>query len=114
LRIRHTFKSLATGAFLLALTCPAALPFGQDEPQTPAEAPYEFVSGTVVEFSGGKLVVNRTIPGKPAEDHTFTITADTKVEGNLKVQARVTVGYRSNPESGELIAVRIIVREAKR
>jgi hypothetical protein len=100
--------------FVLALTGHPALPFAQDEPEAPAEAPYEFVSGTVVDLSGGKVVVNRAIPGKPAENHTFSITPDTKVEGNLRVHARVTIGYRSNPDSGESVAVRIIVRESKK
>jgi hypothetical protein len=103
-----------TGVFLVALLCPIALPFAQDEPEPPAEAPYEFVSGTVVEMSGGKIVVNRAVPGKPAENLAFTITGETKVEGNLRLQARVTVGYRSNPDTGELVAVRIIVRPQSR
>jgi hypothetical protein len=94
---------------LVTLSSPAAFPWIQDEP-APAEAPYEFVSGTVVDLSGGKIVVNRAVPGKPAENHTFTITGETKVEGNLRVQARVTVGYKTVPDTGEVVAVRIIVR----
>jgi hypothetical protein len=86
----------------------------QEEPPPPAEAPYEFVSGTVVDMSGGKIVINRAVPGKPAENHTFTVNAETKVEGDLRVNARVTVGYKTVPDTGELIAVRIIVRAQAR
>lgn len=92
----------------------AAFCWLQEESGIPAEAPYEFVSGTVVDLSGGKIVVNRAIPGKSAEHHTFTITGETKVEGNLRVQARVTVGYKAVPDTGELVAVRIIVRSQGR
>ena len=87
-----------------------ALPMVQEDSAAPAEAPYEFVSGTVVELSSGKIVVNRAVPGKPAENHTFIINGETKVEGSLRVQARVTVGYKTNLDTGELVAVRIIVR----
>jgi hypothetical protein len=99
-----------TAALVLNLLGGPALRSGQEEPPSPAEGPNEYVSGTVVEYSGGKIVVNRAVPGKPAENHTFTVTAETKIEGDPRVSARVTVGYKTNPETGELIAVRIIVR----
>jgi hypothetical protein len=110
LAIRHLIRALITGALGLILCGPSALPTTQEDSVAPAEAPYEFVSGTVVDLSGGKIVVNRAVPGKPSENHTFTINADTKVEGNLRVNARVTVGYKAVPDTGEFIAVRIIVR----
>ncbi len=72
------------------------------------EAP-EFVSGTVAELPPGKIVVNRAVLGKPAEYHTFLVTNETTIEGQLRVDARVTVGYR-NVEGSEPVAVRIIVR----
>jgi len=109
-RIRYTFESFTTVFFILVLACQTVLPFAQDESEVPVETPYEFVSGTVVDLPGGKIVVNRAIPGKPAENLTFTITPETKVEGNLRVQARVTVGYKNHPDTGEMVAVRIIVR----
>jgi hypothetical protein len=79
------------------------------EQDPPAEAPSDFVSGTVVDLSSGKLVVNRAVAGQPPENHAFSLTPETKVEGKLKVQARVTVGFKTT-ESGEMVAVRVIVR----
>jgi hypothetical protein len=80
----------------------------QEERPSP-KGPNEFVSGTVAELSGSRIVVNRAVLGKPAEHLAFAITSETKVEGDLRVAARVTVGYR-NIEGGEPVAVRIIVR----
>jgi hypothetical protein len=86
-------------------------------PQEPAPAPeeekLEFVSGTVVELQNGKIVVNREVPGKPAEHRAFLITNETKVEGTLKVQVRVTVGFKPT-DTGEPAAVRIIVRQSQK
>jgi hypothetical protein len=90
---------------LMAVVYAAAAP--QEEP--PADAQYEFVSGTVMELPPGKIVVNRAVIGKPAENRTFLIGADTKVEGRLRPKARVTVGFRRGEEA-EPTAVRIIVR----
>ena len=100
-------KRIGQAVLLLALaTVPAVQAFAQ-EPH--AEAPSDFVSGTVVEMPAGKLVVNRAVVGKPAENHTFTLTPETKVEGRLRVNARVTVGFKTT-EAGETVAVRVIVR----
>ncbi|MBC8167467.1 MAG: hypothetical protein H7Y20_16555 [Bryobacteraceae bacterium] len=94
---------------LFALTlCVGAMP-AQDEPAPPSEPPYEFVSGIISELPAGKIVVNRAVLGKPPENRTFTITADTKIEGKLALRARVTVGFKLADE-GEPVAVRIIVR----
>ena len=78
------------------------------EPPPPSDANYEFVSGTVTELSPGRIVVNRTVLGKPPEDRTFLITAETKVEGKLAPQARVTVGFKPSEEGD--VAKHIIVR----
>lgn len=101
-------KRMRSAVLLLALAShsTALLAFEQDPP---AEAPSEFVSGIVVDLPAGKLVVNRALVGQAPEHHTFTLTPETKVEGKLRVQARVTVGYKTT-ESGETVAVRVIVR----
>ncbi|HYP08642.1 MAG TPA: hypothetical protein VER03_20575 [Bryobacteraceae bacterium] len=81
--------------------------------QEPAPAPepnYEFVSGTITDLPPGRIIVNRAVLGKPPEDRTFLITAETKVEGTLKPNARVTVGFKPSEEGD--IAMRIIVRAA--
>ena len=114
LTIRPILTIVLTGFLLLILSGQSVFASLQEDTPEPAETPYEFVSGTVVDLSGGKIVVNRAVPGKPAENHTFTITAETKVEGNLRVHARVTVGYKTMPDTGELVAVRIIVRSQPR
>jgi hypothetical protein len=76
----------------------------------PIEGDYEFVSGTVTELPAGKIVVNRALLGKPAENRVFLITPETKVEGNLRTNSRVTVGFKTTDEGD--VAMRIIVRSA--
>ena len=90
---------------LLACVAPAVQP---QEPPPTGEAGYEFVSGTVTDLQAGRIVVNRAVIGKPAENRTFLMNGDTKVEGNLKNGARVTVGFKPSDEGD--VAVRIIVR----
>ena len=80
--------------------------------QTPANEPTnEFFSGSVAQIPDGRVVVVRTLMGKPPETRTFLIKAETKVEGKLRVKARVTVGFRTTDDGD--VAVRIIVRTAQ-
>jgi hypothetical protein len=89
------------------------IPFLQAQEQPPAaESNYEFVSGTITDLPPGAIVVNRALLGKPPENRTFIINADTKIEGKLKTHARVTVGFKSTDEGD--VAVRIIVRSQSR
>jgi|SwirhisoilCB2_FD_contig_41_21460811_length_796_multi_2_in_0_out_0_3 hypothetical protein len=98
------------GVFLLlVLTTSLFAGLGQEETSVPSDAPYKFVSGTISELPPGKIVVNRAVLGKTPENRTFTITSDTKVEGKLRMKARVTVGFRET-DDGEPVAMRIIVR----
>ena len=78
------------------------------DPPPPTEQNYEFVSGTITDLPPGRIVVNRAVIGKPAEDRTFLITGETKIEGTLRPKARVTVGFKPSEEGD--VAVRIIVR----
>lgn len=80
------------------------------EPPPPTDGNYEFVSGTITDLPPGKIIVNRAVLGKPPEDRTFLITAETKVEGRLRTSARVTVGFKPSDEGD--VAMRIIVRNA--
>ncbi|MGH9633137.1 MAG: hypothetical protein ACRD7E_32945 [Bryobacteraceae bacterium] len=81
----------------------------QQEPSPEPVVPeYEFFSGTIAEYSEGRIVVARAILGKPAESKSFLITGETKIEGELKNNARVTVGFKTTEEGD--VAVRIIVR----
>jgi hypothetical protein len=79
----------------------------QEQPP-PNDTNYEFVSGTITDLPPGRIIVNRAVLGKPPEDRTFLITAETKVEGTLKNNARVTVGFKPTEEGD--VAMRIIVR----
>jgi hypothetical protein len=90
---------------------PATLrPFAADNsPQKKAAAATDIFSGTVTELSKDSLTVVRKVPALDAVTRAFARDAQTKVEGNLRIHARVTVRYESR-EDGGLIAVRIIVR----
>lgn len=98
---------LGTVVLYLTLSLGGIRSCAQDQPPT-TEPDHEFVSGAVTDLSPGRIVVNRAVIGKPPEDRTFLMTADTKVEGTLKVGVRVTVGFTSSEEGD--VAVRIIVR----
>ncbi len=69
---------------------------------------YKFLSGTVMDVNADSLVVRRGRFRKPPEIRKFRLTPETRIEGSLKTQARVTVGYTSSEESDT--AVRVIVR----
>jgi hypothetical protein len=80
---------------------------GQEQEPLP-EPSYEFVSGTVTELPAGRIVINRAVLGKPPENRSFLIKPETKIEGRLRLHARVTVGFKPSDEGD--VAVRIIVR----
>ena len=65
-------------------------------------------SGPVVELSTVKITVSRSILGQPAEKRTFMINSDTRIEGRLRVRAKVTVGFvtTDNVDIARLIVVR--------
>ncbi|HYL37370.1 MAG TPA: hypothetical protein VEV17_15755 [Bryobacteraceae bacterium] len=69
-------------------------------------------SGPVVEFSADKITVSRSILGRPAEKRTFLIKPDTRIEGRLRVKARVTVGFVTTDDGdvARLIVVRTTVQ----
>ncbi len=80
----------------------------QEQEAVPAEPNYEFFSGIISQLPEGHIAVVRTVVGKPPENRIFSINNETKIEGKLKLKARVTVGFKSTPEGD--MAVRIIVR----
>ena len=93
---------LLCGQRLLVLTA--------QEPPQPTPGPdvnATFFSGTVSDFSSGRLTVSRNHLGKN-ESRSFVITQDTKVEGRLRKDARVTVRFRASEEGD--VALHIIVR----
>src|ERR1700712_1834197 len=97
-------------AFLiLTLSTPVLPPMvhAQEQGNSPQEPSQEFFSGTISEMPEGRIGVARTVLGKPPENRSFRINGETKIEGKLKLKARVTVGFKTTPD-GDL-AVRIIV-----
>lgn len=79
----------------------------KDEPKSEPSYDDTF-SGPVVELTAAKITVSRSILGKPAEKHTFLIKSDTRVEGRLRVRAKVTVGFVSMDDGD--VARLIVVR----
>jgi len=76
----------------------------------PKAAPVnEVFSGTVTANSAHSVTVVRKVPAKPDESKSFVIDKDTKIEGKLKVSARVSVRFKAN-DDGTVHAVRVIVR----
>jgi hypothetical protein len=100
--------------------CLFGLPAGaQDEegPQKPGAAKAEpkysdTFSGPIVELTAAKITVSRSILGKPAEKRTFWIKSDTRVEGKLRVKAKVTVGFVTTDDGD--VARLIVVRTTQR
>lgn len=96
---------------LMSLLAPA---YQDPQPEIPKSAPeyQNTFSGSIVELSAEKLVVARSILGEQEERHSFLIKQDTKIEGKLKVNAKVTVGFVGSDEGD--VARLIVVREQKK
>ncbi len=87
---------------------------GDKSPSAKSEPKYdETFSGPIVEVSATKITVSRSILGKPAEKRTFLIKSDTRIEGKLRVRAKVTVGFVTTDE-GDDIARLVVVRPAQK
>jgi hypothetical protein len=69
----------------------------------------DIFSGTVSELTVDSITVVRKVPARDAGASKFLLDAQTKVEGKLRVKARVTVRYHAD-EDGQLRALHIIVR----
>jgi hypothetical protein len=97
-------------AFLvLILLSATALP-GQEE--APGANPQnQFFAGNVTALSEGKITVARTILGKTTATKTFVIKPETKIEGKLRLKAKVTVRYATDEDENADVAVDIIVRK---
>ena len=99
----------------LSIACASLIP-AQDSPppksETPAAEPHyeNTFSGPIVELTSAKITVSRSILGKPAEQKTFWIKPDTRIEGKLRVKVKVTVGFVTTDEGD--IARLIVVRPA--
>jgi len=85
---------------------------GEAKPPMPAAEPHydSTFSGPIIELSAERITVSRSILGKPAEKRSFWIKADTRIEGKLRVKAKVTVGFITTDDGD--IARLIVVRTA--
>jgi len=100
---------------LLSLALPfcTMTPFGTTLAQdtaAPKNAPAnDIFSGTVSELTPDSITVVRKPPARDAGARKFLLDSQTKVEGKLRVKARVTVRCHAD-EDGQLRALHIIVR----
>ena len=79
----------------------------------PNEPEYEDTfSGSILQVSAVAVTVSRSILGKPAEKRTFSIKPETRIEGKLRLNAKVTIGFVSNDEGD--VARLIVVRTTQR
>jgi hypothetical protein len=81
---------------------------GTAPPAPPAPVHNQYFSGYVTELTADTLTVSRKGNGKEMVHRVFAIDAQTKVEGMLKLNARVTVRYEAVDTTNR--AIRIIVR----
>ena len=94
---------------LVVWAAPVFLGAQNQEPPPAAEQPADqYFSGTVISFSSEKLTVSRRILGKTDSSRSFSITAETQIDGKLRARARVTVQYATRDEIDR--AIRIVVR----
>ncbi len=69
----------------------------------------DIFSGTISASAADSVTVVRKVPGSADETRVFAVDQDTKVEGKLKVNARVSVRFKADGD-GVIHALRIIVR----
>lgn len=99
--------------FLLLATLASAQDSDHKPDGTKAEPPYDDTfSGAIVEFTAARIVISRSILGKPAEKRIFVIKTDTRIEGKLRVKAKITVGFITNDEGD--VARLIVVRPTQK
>lgn len=69
----------------------------------------DIFSGTVTASTASSVTVVRKVPARADEFREFVVNQDTKIEGKLKVSARVTVRFKAGGD-GAVHALRIVVR----
>ncbi len=102
---------------LAATVVVSALAGAQDNAPAPdalkTEVHYrDTFSGEIVNLATARMIVARSILGKPTEQRTFWIKPETKVEGKLKVKVKVTVGFVPSDDGD--VALLIVVRPQKK
>lgn len=91
------------------LACPASMLAQTTEEPRATQPKDQFFAGYITAVSDTEITVSRTVLGKQSSTRTFQITPDTKIEGQPKVKAKVTVQFVAG-EDGDR-AVHIIVRD---
>jgi len=100
---------LAACALLVLLSPASSLPArAQDAPPSEQKPKPDYFSGTITALDEEKVTVLKTVLGKNSETRTFLITKETRIEGKLKLKARVTVRYTRADDGNH--ALHIIVR----
>lgn len=106
--------SLRLAVLLIAAACAIAVPQDADiKVDTPKTEPKfdETFSGIIVELTDAKITISRSILGKPAENRSFLLQSDTRIEGKLKTKLKVTVGFVTTPDGD--VARLIVARPPK-
>lgn len=104
-------RSVLIGTLLL-LAPISSIPIRAQDDTHNEQSQGEFFSGVVTELTADKITVLKTVLGKNSDTRTFLITQETRVEGKLRVKARVTVRYAHEEDSNR--ALRIIVRTSQK
>ena len=91
--------------FLLLVSTLSLIPGRTQEKPSP-----QFLAGNVIALSESKVTVRRIVLGKESDTRTFTITPETRIEGKLRLKARVTVQYVTDDDGDR--ALHIIVRSS--
>ena len=90
----------------LQLVCLAVPAVSEDDTTNAGD---NFFAGTVTSFSSAKVTVARTVRNE-TESRSFKLTPQTKFEGKLSNNVRVTVRYVTDDEGDT--ATMVIVRPA--
>ena len=98
---------------MLGLIVPECIPIHAQQPTAPAppQQQTQTFAGNVTALTSGKITVTRSILGRSAK-RTFLIKPDTRIEGKLRVKAKVTVGFPASDEGD--VAKLIVVRSPQK
>jgi len=93
----------------LALVLASAIVALGQPPGSKSTTEGDIFSGTVTAVAADKITVVRKVPAKADESRDFAVDQGTKVEGRLRVNARVSVRFKTG-DDGLAHAMRVIVR----
>jgi len=104
-------RFLACALFLLLNTA-FPIPLGAQSPPAKDVPSREFFSGVITVLADDQITVSKSVHGKSSEARVFLIAKETRVEGKLRLKARVTVRYRHSDDGDQ--ALHIIVRTSQK